>query len=103
MITQNSNDTSTQASTQLSEKELKASMSAEEKKQFLRNKDAERKRRKRLEEKDQSNSLAEQEKIEIKQRGKSLEHKVKEENSKKRNNQILFKNYLILFYEVNFK
>ena len=85
LITQNSNDTSTQASTQVSEKDIKASMSAEEKKLYMRKKDAERKRRKRLEEKEKL-SLTEEEKLSINKRGKSLEFQVKDENSRYSNN-----------------
>jgi hypothetical protein len=66
-------------------------MSVEEKKLYMRNKDAERKRKKRLEEKMAKNSLVAEDNIETKPRGKSLEHKVKDENSKESNNYILLK------------
>ena len=61
-------------------------MSPEEKKLYMKKKDAERKRKKRLEAKMQINSLVAEDNIETKTRGKSLEHKVKDENSKESNN-----------------
>ena len=86
LITQNSNDTSTQASTQVSEKDIKASMSAEEKKLYMRKKDAERKRRKRLEEKEKIYSLTEEEMLTINKTGNSLDFQVNDENSRYSNN-----------------
>jgi hypothetical protein len=74
-------NTTSQSSTQLSEKKLKASMGSEEKNHLMKSKDVEMKSQQIIEEKQPIKNLLDNEKSVIKKRGKSLEPQI--DNKKK--------------------